>query len=124
MSKSFVSIVAFAVGILSLFGCKAQNQQLMGHGEKVLVIGRHADMLARVTDMLKTHNYDAVGVLTNEEALQKFEAEKPGAVLIGGGVDSESRALFHRTFSPTAKVIDAHPQTVLGDLKAAFPDGK
>jgi hypothetical protein len=124
MSKSFVSIIAFAVALLNMFGCKAQNQQLMGHGEKVLVIGRHADMLARVTDMLKTHNYDAVGALTNEEALLKFEAEKPGAVLIGGGVDSESRALFHRTFSPTVKVIDAHPQTVLGDLKTAFPDGQ
>jgi CheY-like chemotaxis protein len=123
MSKSFVSIIAFAVGILNLFGCKAQNQQLMGHGEKVLVIGRHADMLARVTDMLKNHNYVAIGAQTNEEALQKFEAEKPEAVLIGGGVDGESRALFHRTFGTTAKVIDAHPQTVLGDLKEAFPDG-
>jgi CheY-like chemotaxis protein len=124
MSKSLLSLIAFAVGILQLFGCKAQNQQLMGHGEKVLVIGRHADMLARVSDMLKNHNYNPLGAQTNEEALQKFADEKPQAVIIGGGVDSESRALFHRTFSPSAKVIDAHPQTVLGDLKAAFPDGQ
>jgi DNA-binding response OmpR family regulator len=73
-------------------------------------------------DMLKKHQYDAVGAQTNEDALAKFESEKPRAVIIGGGVDSESRALFHQTFSATAKVIDAHPQTVLGDLKAAFPD--
>jgi CheY-like chemotaxis protein len=122
MPTSKISLLAFAVGILNLFGCKAQNQQLMGLGEKILVIGRHADMLARVTDMLKNHNYNPVGVQTNEEALEKFASEKPLAVLIGGGVDGESRALFHRTFSPSAKVIDAHPQTVLTDLKAAFPD--
>jgi hypothetical protein len=118
MSKFF----AFAVGILNLVGCKAQNQQLMGHGEKLLVIGRHAGMMERVTDLLKSHNYQPSGALTNEEALQKFEEEKPKAVIIGGGVDEESRALFHRSFSPTAKVIDAHPQTVLMDLKAAIPD--
>lgn len=124
MHKSILSTIAFTVGILHLLGCSAQSAQLMGHGEKVLVIGRHADMLARITDMLKNHHYDAVGAQTNEEALQKFEDEKPAAVLIGGGVDGESRALFHGTFSPMAKVIDAHPQTVLVDLKAAFPDGK
>jgi hypothetical protein len=30
----------------------------------------------------------------------------------------------HSSILPSAKVIDAHPQTVLGDLKAAFPDEK
>jgi CheY-like chemotaxis protein len=122
MSNYRISLIAFAIGMLNLLGCKAQNHQLMGHREKVLVIGRHADMLARVTDMLKNHSYAAVGAQTNEEALEKFETEKPHAVIIGGGVDSESRALFHRVFSASAKVIDAHPQTVLSDLKAAFPD--
>jgi CheY-like chemotaxis protein len=122
MPKFPLPFIAFAIGIFNIFGCKAQNQQLMGHGEKVLVIGRHPDMLAKVTDMLKNHGYNAIGAQTNDEALEKFEAEKPLAVVIGGGVDGESRALFHRTFSPSAKVIDAHPQTVLSDLKAAFPD--
>jgi DNA-binding NarL/FixJ family response regulator len=122
MPASKISLIAFVIGMLNLLGCKAQNQQLMGHGEKVLVIGRHAKMLSSVTDMLKKHNYEAVGVQTNEEALEKFETEKPHAVIIGGGVDNESRALFHRTFSAASKVIDAHPQTVLSDLEAAFPD--
>lgn len=120
MSKAFLSRIALAVGLIHLLGCKAKNQQLMGQGEKVLVIGRHADMLARVGDMLKNHGYNPVGTQTNEEALQLFEKEKPLAVIIGGGVDGESRALFHRLFSPSSKVIDAHPQTVLGDLNAAL----
>lgn len=120
MSKTVLSIIAFAVGLLHLLGCKAKNQYLMGQGEKLLVIGRHADMLARVSDMLKNHGYHPIGAQTNEEALDLFEKEKPQAVIIGGGVDGESRALFHRLFSHTARVLDAHPQTVLGDLQEAF----
>jgi hypothetical protein len=120
MSKILILCTAFTFGILNLFGCKAQNQQFMGHGEKVLVIGRHANMLARVTQMLKDHNYAAIGVQTNEEALQMFATEKPLAVVVGGGVDGESRSFFHRTFSVSAKVIDAHPQTILSELKNAF----
>jgi hypothetical protein len=58
------------------------------------------------------------------KGIAKTREGKSAAVLIGGGVDGESRALFRRTFGTTAKVIDAHPQTVLGDLKEAFPDGK
>jgi hypothetical protein len=29
----------------------------MGHGEKILVIGRHESMLTKVTAMLREHNY-------------------------------------------------------------------
>lgn len=94
----------------------------MGQQEKILVIGRHPDMLKRVIRMLKEHHYDAIGATTNEEALQKFKTERPLAVLIGGGVDGESRDMFHQRFSPAAKVINAHPMTVLKELKAAFPD--
>jgi len=97
----------------------------MGHGEKVLIIGRHADMLQRITDILIHHGYNAIGKMTNEEAIAAFKSDTIDAVIIGGGVDKESRDLFHLEFPkmhPAVKVIDAHPQTVLSDLKAAFPD--
>lgn len=99
----------------------------MGHGEKVLVIGRHEFMLTKVTAMLKQHGYQAIGRQTNEEAIAAFKAETIDAVIIGGGVDDESRNLFHTEFpkiNPQVKIIDGHPQTVLADLKAAFPDKK
>jgi hypothetical protein len=66
MSKLFVPIIAFAVGILNLFGCKAQNQQLMGHGEKVLVIGRHADMLLCIFSSLLKHPVKRIAVFQNK----------------------------------------------------------
>ena len=97
----------------------------MGQGEKVLVIGRHADMLSKITTMLKQQGYDAIGKQLNQEAILAFKSATIDAVIIGGGVDSESRDLFHTEFpriNPKVKIIDAHPQTVLNDLKEAFSD--
>ena len=94
----------------------------MGQKAKVLVVGRRADMLLRITKLLRSHRYDAIGTMTNEEALQKFKDENPQAVKIGGGVDGDSRALFHQQFSATTTVNDAHPQTVLADLNVVFPE--
>jgi DNA-binding NarL/FixJ family response regulator len=108
-----------------MFGCNAQNKNLMGHGEKILIIGRHAAMLTKIADMLKQHGYNSIGKMTNEEAILAFKSDSIDAVIIGGGVDKESRDLFHLEFpkiNPNVKIIDAHPQTVLSDLKAAFPD--
>lgn len=97
----------------------------MGHGEKILIIGRHADMLRNISEMLKQHGYNAIGKLTNEDAILAVKSDSIDAVIIGGGVDNDSRNFFHREFpktNPNIKIIDAHPQTVLAQLKAAFPD--
>lgn len=104
-------------------GCHAQNKNLMGHGEKLLVIGRHADMLQKITALLNQQGYSATGKQWNDEAIAAFRSEVFDAVVIGGGVDEESRQLFHTEFpkiNPRVKMIDAHPQTVLADLKLAF----
>ncbi len=127
MSRIKLSLISFLIGSLHMFGCNAQNKNLMGHREKILIIGRHADMLAKITDMLKKHGYNSIGKMTNEEAILVFKTDTIDAVIIGGGVDKESRDLFHIEFpkiNPAVKIIDAHPQTVLTELKAAFPDKK
>lgn len=97
----------------------------MAHGEKILVIGRHADMLAKIVNLLQQHGYHPMGETTNEGAMLAFKTNTIDAIVIGGGVDSESRNLFHTMFStinPTVKIIDAHPPTVLNDLQLAFAD--
>lgn len=109
--------------VLHLFGWHTKNKNQMGHGEKILVIGRHADMLAKVTDLLTTQGYLATGKQENEEAMSLFKKEHFDAVIIGGGVDHESRVLFHTEFpklNPKIKIINAHPQTILTELRAAF----
>jgi DNA-binding LacI/PurR family transcriptional regulator len=99
----------------------------MGNGEKVLIIGRHAEMLSKITEIIKQNGYNSIGIMTNDEAILTFKSETIDAVIIGGGVDSESRNFFHSEFikiNPSVKIIDAHPQTVLSDLKEAFSDKK
>lgn len=95
----------------------------MGHGEQVLIIGRHTDMLQNIKDLLARNGYIAFGALTNEDAVSTFTSNSIDAVVIGGGVDNTSRMFFHREFpmiNPQVHIIDAHPQTVLTDLQAAF----
>ena len=92
----------------------------MGNGEKVLVIGRNTVMLQKIVGLLKLNKYDAVGTHQNNEAISLFEREQPKAVIIGGGVDNESRKTFHTEFlkrNKNIKLIDAQPQTVLYDLQ-------
>jgi DNA-binding NtrC family response regulator len=125
MKKNKLFLLLLAAAVLQTAGCTAQNKNNMAQGKKVLVIGRHADMLARITNMLKEHGYNAIGEQWNEGAIAAFKKDTIDAVIIGGGVDDESRALFHREFpkiNPAVKMINAHPQTVLADLKKAFPD--
>ena len=53
-------------------------------------------------------NWEATGVLTDEEALQKFQAENFDLVLIGGGVDEESEQSLSMKFkqkAPATKII-------------------
>lgn len=95
----------------------------MEQEKKLLVIGRHADLLKKITSMLNNQGYSAIGKLQNEEALSAFRSIQFDAVIIGGGVDAESRKLFHTEFTrlnPQVKIIDAHPQTVLESLRLAF----
>jgi DNA-binding NtrC family response regulator len=118
-------IIALALGSFGILGCKAQKKKDMGHGEKVLVIGRHADMLAKMLALLNQHGYHAIGEQWNEQAIAAFKKDTIQAVIIGGGVDDESRAYFHREFpkiNPLVKIINGHPQTVLSELEKAFPD--
>ena len=97
----------------------------MGQGKKILIIGRNINILSKITDMLNQNGYQTIGKLTNEEAISVFQSETIDVVIIGGGVDSESRLFFHSEFSkinPFIKIIDSHPQTVLSDLRNAFLD--
>jgi DNA-binding NtrC family response regulator len=115
----------FLTSLLPLAAQAQPDSTHMGHGAHLLVIGRHADMMAKVSAMLTSHGYQPHGALTNDAAFAIFQDQPIAAVVIGGGVDDESRARFHREFvrlRPGVHVIDAHPQTLLAALKAALPD--
>lgn len=88
-----------------------------------MVIGRHETILEKVVNLLEQTDYHAIGTLTDAAALQAFKEQTIDAVIIGGGVEMESRAVFHTEFpkwNPEVKIMVAHPQTILSDLAAAF----
>jgi DNA-binding NtrC family response regulator len=95
----------------------------MSNGEKILVIGRHQDLLEKITAKLIHHGYQVVGVLENQQALDAFTQIQFNLVVIGGGVDHESRQLFHTEFQriqPGIPIIVAHPWSILHDIKKAL----
>jgi CheY-like chemotaxis protein len=93
----------------------------MAKKKRILIIGRHPPIMEKVIALLEKNGYDATGANQNEEAIDLFKVGNFDAVVIGGGVDSESKSLFHNIFpaiNSAIKILDAHPNTILGDLKA------
>jgi DNA-binding NarL/FixJ family response regulator len=88
--------------------------------KKILIIGRHPEMLASVIDMLNQNGYVASGETENEKAILAFKSINFDAVVIGGGVDHESRNYIHYEFpkiNAAIKIIDGNPHTILEELK-------
>lgn len=95
----------------------------MNSTHNILVIGRHQQMMDSVKALLTQHSYNVFTAIKNDEAFYIFDKENIDAIVIGGGVDAESRNLFHTTFSnkkTTVKIVDAHPHTILKDLENIF----
>jgi DNA-binding response OmpR family regulator len=95
----------------------------MANQQKVHVIGRHAEMLAKVTAMLRASGYYAIGAQGNDDAITIFSADQFDAVVVGDGVDGASGLYFHTVFpqiNPQVKIIDGHPGTVLNELRIAL----
>lgn len=59
---------------------------------KTLVLGRSPARVTEVLDTLRADGFDAEGVSTDEEARKLLEAEEFGVLIIGGGVEPDSRA--------------------------------
>jgi hypothetical protein len=118
---SVIAIITAIIFILNvLLFNKKVKKEFMGNNEIILVIGRHQFIMDRVIPLLKAHNYNAYSVATDQEAIDFVKNNKVDAVLIGGGVEDESRKLFHTEFisiNPNIKIIDASLKTLLEDLK-------
>lgn len=84
---------------------------------RVLVVGRHADILARVTALLEASGYVVEGALSDEDA-SRLMASGHDALLLGGGVEPASRARLRAAFAqacPGRPVIEHYggPQGLL-----------
>lgn len=92
---------------------------------RILVVGRHQEILSRVTGVLETAGYRVFGTTADESALALMTSETPDALLLGGGVERASRqtliACFH-TARPGQPVIEhfGGPHRLLEHVREAL----
>lgn len=83
----------------------------------VLVLGRHAAMLQNALTLLSQNGYGATGYTTDEEIIRALQTTNIDLVVIGGGVEANSRSLINATAAqvmPSPKVVDVYgPQHLL-----------
>ncbi|NJM54349.1 MAG: hypothetical protein HC846_13810 [Blastocatellia bacterium] len=58
---------------------------------KVLVLGRQQFIMDKILPMIRAENFEAVGVLTDEETIENLRNGNFDVVAVGGGVESDSR---------------------------------
>jgi hypothetical protein len=75
----------------------------------ILVIGRNVQIMETILRLINRQpNWQAVGALTDEEALKLFPAQPFDLVLIGGGVDESSEqdlSIAFKKINPAIKII-------------------
>jgi hypothetical protein len=58
---------------------------------EILVIGRHQEILQTVVRLVNNnHEWNATGIVTDEEAITAFTSQVFTLVLLGGGIEKES----------------------------------
>jgi hypothetical protein len=87
---------------------------------KVLLIGRNPSVLEHLLPQVREAGFDAQGATLDVDALRLMRNETFDVVAIGGGVQSDSRAIFHRVArekNEAAIVLDIYgPETLLPRL--------
>jgi DNA-binding NarL/FixJ family response regulator len=75
----------------------------------ILVIGRHTEILEVILRLINGEpNWQAVGALPDDKAIELFEQQRFDIVLIGGGVNDESMSTLTDRFkakNPLVKII-------------------
>ncbi|WP_433600054.1 hypothetical protein ACQPXH_31550 [Nocardia sp. CA-135953] len=69
---------------------------------KVLAIGRDRAVVDTATELLQANGYIAVGTIADAEALRVLDTGEITDLIIGGGVEADSRAALQR------KAADRH----------------
>jgi ACT domain-containing protein len=88
---------------------------------KVLLIGRNANIMEQSLSQVRAAEFDAQGAILDVDALRLLRNETFDVVAIGGGVQTDSRATFHRVArekNSAVIVLDIYgPETLLPRLK-------
>jgi len=67
---------------------------------EILVIGRHPEILQTVVRLVNNNpEWNATGVITDDEALTVFNTQTFKLVLLGGGIEKESEDMLCASFT-------------------------
>jgi hypothetical protein len=89
----------------------------------ILILGRHSIMMQTVISLLLQYGFgNTKGVLTNEEVINELLTRKNHVLVIGGGVDVETRKLIQQVIAENRiqTKIAAHfgnPATLIDEIK-------
>jgi CheY-like chemotaxis protein len=92
---------------------------------RILVVGRHPEIMLRVKGLLESAGHAPLGALTDGEAMSLIHSSAPDALLLGGGVEPASRAALAEAFRearPGRPVIEhsGGPQGLLERVREAL----
>ena len=66
---------------------------------KILYIGRHSEIMEIVVRLINANeNWEGIGAMTDEEAIQIFQKENIDIILLGSGIDEESEVMLDAFF--------------------------
>lgn len=66
---------------------------------EILVIGRHPEILQTVVRLVNNNpEWNATGVITDEEAITAFDSTNFKLVLLGGGIEKDSEESLNKLF--------------------------
>jgi hypothetical protein len=89
-------------------GFAAMNDEIRGRAEEiarwrgrpvVLVVGRHAERMSAVRDLLDRGGYAVSGALVDAQVIARMQTDAPEVLVIGGGVEPASRAALTSAFA-------------------------
>jgi len=77
----------------------------MSNEKNVPVLGRERQMVDASVGLIEASGFKAVGVTRDEEALSELDSGRFIAVLVGGGVEPESRTPLREHAAPHGTVV-------------------
>lgn len=90
---------------------------------KILILGRHAGMMQNVISFLGQQGFaDIKGVLTNEEVIDELSYGIYNVIVIGGGVDGETRKIIRELVADkknSIKIVEHYGNlaTLINEIK-------
>ena len=95
------------------------------HSHIVLVVGRRDYVLETLSGLLERAGYSVLTAMEDDQVIEKLKSAQPDLLLIGGGVEPNSRLGFRRfvvSQMPDVKIVEhfGGPATLVSEVNQAL----